>query len=124
MKSRKKCVTNAKKAMSQGKCVIVDRCNFDLDQRLVWYELAKDFEYPVDCVVLMPPISLCIRRCQERTHHETIAPADAARVVTMMQRQWQIPNQQEQQQYHAFRAYQVVKSSEEFNAALTFHLHQ
>ena len=110
--------------MSKGKCVIVDRCNFDLDQRLVWYELAKEFEYPLDCVVLMPPISLCIQRCQERTNHETIAPAEASRVVTMMQRQWQIPNQQEQQQYYAFRTYQVVKSSKEFNTALTFHLHQ
>ena len=76
------------------------------------------------CVVLMPTLSICIRRCQERTHHERITPTEAARVVTMMQRQWQIPNQQEQQQYQAFRTYHVVKPSEEFNAALTFHLHQ
>jgi len=109
--------------MSRGKCVIIDRCNFDFDQRKVWYELAREFNYPLDCIVLIPSTSLCIQRCKERKNHETISPKDAYRIVTMVQRQWQIPTREEQDE--SIRHYHILQSSseEEFQAAVQFHVH-
>lgn len=122
MGSRKKCVANAKSAISKGLCIIVDRCNFDEDQRAVWYELAREHNYPVDSVVLAPPVSLCIKRCEERKNHETIAPDKASSVVRIVQRQWESPTRREQQQ--SMRNFQEVCSSDEYNQALLFHINQ
>lgn len=122
MKTRKNCVVHAKKAMSNGRCLVVDRCNFDRDQRAVWYDLARDFDYPVDSIILRPPVSLCISRCQQRKDHETIKPQDASRIVAMVKQQWRMPTQNEK--LESFRNYQVVRSPDEFKAALMFHLHQ
>lgn len=122
MQTRKKCVTEAKKAMSMGLSVIVDRCNFDYSQRQVWYDLAAEYHYPIDCVVFQVPIPLCIERCQQRTSHETIAPDEASRIVNLVRRQWQVPTREEQSQ--SLRGYQVIKNSTAFNEALLSYLRQ
>lgn len=106
--------------MSDGLSVIVDRCNFDFSQRKVWYDLAAEHKYRVDCVVLMVPPSLCIQRCQQRTGHETIQPNEASKIVGVVQRQWEMPGRDEQLKYH--RNFQVLKSSQQFNDALILYL--
>lgn len=108
--------------MAKGLCVIVDRCNFDLKQRKVWYDLALQYKYPVDCIVLRVPVSLCIQRCQERTHHETVSPQDAARIVNMCNKKWQAPNREEQMT--SLRTFRMVESSSEFNEVLALLLQQ
>jgi predicted kinase len=108
--------------MSEGLCVIVDRCNFDFPQRQVWYELAAEHDYPVDCVVLSVPLPLCIQRCQKRSSHETIQPKDASRIVNMVKRQWVMPPRDEQLEY--LRNFQVLRSSQLFNDALVHYLDQ
>lgn len=122
MKSRQNCVKNAKRAMSMGLCVIVDRCNFDFSQRKVWYDLAAHQNYPVDCVVLHVPTPLCIQRCQQRSSHETILPNEAAGIVRMMERQLKLPSQEEN--VTILRNLQVLRSSQQANDALILHLNQ
>jgi predicted kinase len=122
MKSRKKCVVNAKLAMSEGLCVIVDRCNFDFSQRQVWYDLAVEYGYPVDCVVLVVPLPLCIQRCRQRKTHETIQPKAAPKIVNMVKAQWKMPSREEQLQY--LRNFKVLQSSQQFNDALVLNLNQ
>jgi len=150
LRSRKKCAARAVQYMSKGLCVIVDRCNFDSSQRQVWYDLAasggtdgdknKDVSrpaYPVDCVVLDVPVSICIQRCQLRSSHETVQPNDAERIVNMVKQQWETPRLQEGraqdtkkgkgnrvQQSSSLRKIQVVKSSEELNKTLAWYLNE
>lgn len=52
MKSRKACEMYARKFLDKKQSVIVDRCNFDRDQRKTWIELAQHYKVPVDCIVL------------------------------------------------------------------------
>lgn len=122
LQTRKKCITEAKKAMSKGLSVIVDRCNFDVAQRQAWYDLATEYHYPVDFVVFRVPISVCIQRCQQRTNHETVAPNEAARIVNVVHRQWQGVSREEQAQF--LRGYQTVRNSTEFNEAVLAYLSQ
>lgn len=122
MKSRNNCVTEAKKAMANGLSVIVDRCNFDTSQRQVWYDLAAQYHYPVDCVVFQVSIPICIQRCQQRTNHETVAPNEAARIVNLVHRQWKSPTRQEKLQ--SLRSCRQISNSTEFNKALLGYLQQ
>lgn len=122
MQTRQKCIIAAKKAMSTGLSVIVDRCNFDHAQRQVWYDVAAEYHYPVDCVVFQVPVPLCIERCQQRDNHETVAPAQASRIVNTVHRQWQIPTRKEKKL--SLRAYQEIKNSTQFNDALAGFLRQ
>jgi predicted kinase len=41
-----------RKFLDKKQSVIVDRCNFDRDQRRTWIELAQYYKVPVDCIVL------------------------------------------------------------------------
>jgi predicted kinase len=52
MRSRKACEMNTKKFLTKHQNVIVDRCNFDRDQRRTWIDLANHYQIPVDCIVL------------------------------------------------------------------------
>lgn len=52
MKSRKACEMYTRKFLDKKQSVIVDRCNFDCEQRKTWIELAQHYKVPVDCIVL------------------------------------------------------------------------
>jgi predicted kinase len=39
--SRPKCLAAAEAAMQQGCCVVIDRCNFDADQRSTWVRVTN-----------------------------------------------------------------------------------
>ena len=90
--SRRECEALTRKTLSEGKCPVVDRCNFDPSQRKHFLEIAqRELGVPVDCVVFTYPMEVCIRRCQRRRKHETIAPAQAVEVVERMVRQFSPP---------------------------------
>ena len=44
-----------------------------------------------ECVVFAAAPAACIARCQQRPRHETVAPREAARVVSTMARQFRPP---------------------------------
>lgn len=107
--------------MAEGRCVVVDRCNFDASQRQTWYDLAGQHGYPVDCLVLQVPPRLCIERCQGRKGHETVKPEDASRVVNIVKKQFRLPSRDEMDM---LRSSQIVRSSSECNEALLMYLNK
>ncbi|RIA91442.1 hypothetical protein C1645_672671, partial [Glomus cerebriforme] len=55
----------------QGKNVIVDRCNFDEEQRKTWINLAYQFKLSIDAIILDTPYEICENRILKRKDHPT-----------------------------------------------------
>ena len=89
--SRVACEDLTRKVLTEGKCPIIDRCNFDPKQRRHFLDIANSFKVKVDCVVFQFPMDLCIQRCQERRNHETVTAQNATGVVQQMLRQFSPP---------------------------------
>lgn len=85
--TRKKCETACRQALSRGKNVIIDRCNFNKQQREHWLI----FGVPCECIVFKYGKEVCIRRCIERRNHETVDARNAAAVVRGMAREYRPP---------------------------------
>lgn len=73
-----------RRALYDGKDVIVDRMNFNKVQRLGYIEQARNFKfdgksYEVDIHVFHEPYSVCLKRAIERKDHETIKDEYSAR---------------------------------------------
>jgi RNA ligase len=62
---------------SEAPNIIVDRMNFDRDQRARWGSLAKEKGYKVDAYVVYEPFSLCYNRVVSRKDHPTIKEGDS-----------------------------------------------
>ena len=74
--------------------VVIDRCNFNNQQRQLWIELAHEMKLDCECVIFDYATDACITRCQQRTrtNHETIHhPSDAVKVVSMMAKLFRPP---------------------------------
>ena len=95
LKKRPKVESAAKRALKEGKCPIIDRCNFDVSQRHHFVKIAQEFKVPINCVMLMTPKDECIQRVQNRTNHETLPPHQAVRVINMICKDWVPPSQAE-----------------------------
>ena len=87
------CLQLARSTILDGKCPVIDRCNFDTKQRAKFLKLASINNLPVDCVVFRFPSELCISRCQDRSDHETLTPEMAPRIVKIMEKQFSPPQQ-------------------------------
>jgi predicted kinase len=112
--NRQKCEAKARMALDEGKCPIIDRCNFDQSQRQKWFDIAKEKGgIPVDCITLHLPVGLCIRRCEQRTNHETVAPSQARAIINKIKQQYRPPGKKE-----PFRRLDYVKDSDAFNSIL------
>jgi len=87
MGSRKTCITRAKDALAANRHVIVDRCNFDVEQRKSWIELAIQHQSrtgtPVYCaaVYLDVPVEVCMARVGVRTDHPTLPPSEKSQEI-------------------------------------------
>ncbi|KAL3942371.1 MAG: hypothetical protein SGBAC_003437 [Bacillariaceae sp.] len=116
--SRQKCLKAANQALDENKCIILDRCNFDAAQRSTWLDLAKKRRIPVYGLALQVPKPLCIQRCQGRGAHETIAAKDAAKVVNIVARGFQLPSKAEQGMFGSYRT--LLNSSMLDDAVIQF----
>ena len=112
--SRPACERITKQVLQIGKCPVIDRCNFDPSQRAKFLNIAKTFQIPVDCVVFQLPIELCIQRCCERRHHETVTAENAAEIVRTMVRQFSppLPNHNNSE---SFRTIKVLDTTAAFH---------
>lgn len=63
MKSRKACELYTKQYLDKKQSVIVDRCNFDREQRKTWIDLAQHYKVPIDCIVLTANQKVCKISC-------------------------------------------------------------
>ena len=89
--NRRACEDLTRKTLAEGKCPIIDRCNFDVKQRKHFLDIAKEAGVPVDCLVFTFSLDVCIRRCQQRQDHETLSPQEAPRIVRMMMQNFSPP---------------------------------
>ena len=121
LKTRQKCVARAKKVLSEGKCPIIDRCNFDEAQRQTWFKLAKTHNVPVDGLVFQVPVTLCISRCQQRQNHETVKPESAKKVVFTVKNQLKLPDRSELSNY---RSLLTLSNSDAFSDAINQYLNK
>ena len=91
LKQRHVCETWCHQALKDGKCPVVDRCNFDERQRQHFIDIASKFGVPVDCIVFNENTEDCIIRCEERSYHETINKGNANEVVKRMAKSFDPP---------------------------------
>ena len=91
LKQRHVCETWCHQALKDGKCPVVDRCNFDKRQRQHFIDIASKFGVPVDCIVFNENTEDCIIRCEERSYHETINKGNANEVVKRMAKSFDPP---------------------------------
>ncbi|KAI9250149.1 AAA domain-containing protein [Phascolomyces articulosus] len=71
MKSRKNCEIHCRKYLRQEFNVVIDRCNFDEQQRSTWVRIAREFQVPVECIVLTADKQACSSRIMDREDHPT-----------------------------------------------------
>lgn len=65
-------------AVMDGKCVVVDRMNFDKRQRGRYLQVAKENGYHTTIIVLHQPRKICYERAVARTDHPTIKDGSSA----------------------------------------------
>lgn len=84
--SRGACVRTMADALARRQHVIVDRCNFDADQRRPWVELAQWSPLPLilTAIVFAPSLDRCKARVLSRRGHPTLSGPDAPKVVDRM----------------------------------------
>ncbi|KAG0734106.1 hypothetical protein G6F57_009693 [Rhizopus arrhizus] len=71
MGSRKACEMHTKRFLDKGLNVVIDRCNFDQQQRKTWIDIAYKYNVPIDCIVLTTAEQECAERIQSRVDHPT-----------------------------------------------------
>jgi predicted kinase len=81
--SRAVCEKLTREALLAGRDVIIDRCNFDREQRAHWVTIGKARHCPIGAIVFQTPVPVCVSRVLARTGHPTLAPnsAESAGVV-------------------------------------------
>ncbi|KAL7542577.1 hypothetical protein ACHAWF_007204, partial [Thalassiosira exigua] len=89
--TRRKCEAMSRRALSEGKIPVIDRCNFDLDQRRTWIGIAEEAGAHCDCIVFRYDEDVCVTRCQKRRGHETMHPSKARGVVSLLARKFRPP---------------------------------
>jgi predicted kinase len=119
--NRRACEAKTKRALVEGKCAIIDRCNFDLEQRTPWLKMAQSIGMPVDCLVFSTPVAECIRRCESRKNHETIAPNKARGIVGIVERQFSPPRRE---QGEAFRSLATIRNGKMSNDKILEYLNK
>lgn len=89
--SRRECEDLTRTILDQNKIPIIDRCNFNPDQRQHWVDIANEADVPCHCIIFSYSTEVCIRRCQQRKNHETITARNASTVVRKMAGMFESP---------------------------------
>ncbi|KAA8491815.1 Bifunctional polynucleotide phosphatase/kinase [Porphyridium purpureum] len=72
--NRYRCEVELIRALLKGQNCVIDRCNFDVDQRRPWIRLARSRGCRVGAIVLATPLEQCIARVRSRESHPTLPP--------------------------------------------------
>ena len=78
LQGRQEHLTLFKKAVEDGKDIIVDRMNFSKGQRNTYLDFAKSRGYSTKIVVFHVPFKTCIERANNRKDHPTIKNSEDA----------------------------------------------
>jgi predicted kinase len=79
--NRKRCEQLTKKSLDTKSIVIIDRTNSTIEQRLIWLQIANQYQVPSIAVVFQVDKATCIERAKARLNHPTVPPEKAAMVV-------------------------------------------
>jgi predicted kinase/endonuclease/exonuclease/phosphatase family metal-dependent hydrolase len=82
--SRAKCEEIAEDALRSGTSVVIDRCNFNSQQRAIWIRIGRRFGARVIAAVLDVPLDVCSRRVSNRTQHEGGVQGDNDRASSIV----------------------------------------
>jgi len=91
LKTRPNCELLCRESLHNLKCPIIDRCNFNPDQRNHFLAIAREVNVPVDVLVFSYSVEVCIQRCEQRQGHPTLKPANAREIVSMLSNQYRPP---------------------------------
>ncbi len=81
MGTRKDCEKAFTEALYAGRDIVVDRCNFNQQQREIWLHYARNYGAQCIGVQIMIPIEVCIERALARTHHPTLGTKESIHEV-------------------------------------------
>jgi adenylate kinase family enzyme len=100
LKTRKAVENRVISALSMQQSVIVDRCNFDVEQRAHWIRLAEEYNVFNMIVVVMPGfdnLNVCIRRAYDRGDSDGVhcLDTDWRRVCRRMKSDFVMPSYDE-----------------------------
>jgi predicted kinase len=122
LKTRKKCEKKCREALTDGKIPIIDRCNFNKDQRKHFIDIASEFDIDcyssIDCVFFDYNKQVCMKRCEERENHETLGSVKAIRMVVPRMSSMMRAPVNNKSSVEKFRVVTVVKSIHESNATM------
>lgn len=105
LKTRPRCLLAARRALDEGKTPIIDRCNFDAEQRKNFRALAAEGSgVPVDCVVFDCGTEECVRRCVGRVGHPTLHKGNARGIVKLMAKSLRVPSLGDWEGFRSVRA--------------------
>jgi predicted kinase len=113
LSSRQKCINKTKRILKDGRSPIVDRCNFDPQQRRHFIELAAG-TIPIDCVVFDIDPKICLNRCRNRRDHPTLPPSKASFVIKSVGEEWKLPTPRE-----GLRSITYIKNNQDFRDVLS-----
>lgn len=90
--TKAQCLAISSTSLTDGKSILIDRCNLDKEQRADFIKLKELHQVDVHAVVLDLPAKLCISRSVKRTGHEgNLQGGKAAAVVNRMLQKKELP---------------------------------
>ena len=86
LKTRQRCIDVSELALSEGKNVVIDRCNFNRAQRESWIRIAQEEGIYIGCIVFAIPYATCSERIRNRQDHETLMAHEPEKNEMVLQR--------------------------------------
>ncbi|EGG17381.1 hypothetical protein DFA_08376 [Cavenderia fasciculata] len=115
MGTRKKCEDILITQLKAGESVIVDRCNFDIQQRRVWIKLAQMYGATnIHILWFKPDVETCKKRIVVRENHPTIPKGEeGVQIIDKFQSMFIAPSTAE-----GFENIQLIQTEQESDEAI------
>ncbi|RDW60769.1 DNA kinase Pnk1 [Coleophoma cylindrospora] len=78
LKTRDKCVKVAGEQLADGKSVVIDNTNPNVEVRGIWVELAKKYSVPIRCISFTTPMQMCQHNDTVRALNQIMNPEKRA----------------------------------------------
>jgi predicted kinase len=92
------------KQQNNYKCILLDRCNFSVEDRKQWISMSKK---PIYAIYFDIPLNVCLERLKSRKNHPTLN-SNSSRVLQEMQSSLEQPSMKE-----GFKSITVIRNEED-----------
>lgn len=120
--TRKACESATRSALRKSKTPIIDRCNFNDDQRRYFIHIAREFDVDVDCIVFNFSKSECLNRCLKRKNHPTVDSTNASYVVHQIANQLKKPDARLFTNEGITRL-EIISNENDIKSTISYYLH-